>query len=307
MHSSIYQIPYLILILGPTAVGKTDISFKISERYNAPIISADARQFYRELSIGTAKPKDNDLVNFRHYFINSLSIQQDYSAGRYAADFDRLILDLKKKHSHLILTGGSGMYIDAAVYGLSESPPKSDKIRSELHELMQAEGISALQNILSELDPEYYDTVDLNNPHRLIRAIEVSRIAGRPYSSFRTKNALKEGFQPIWLGLERDREELYERINKRVDIMMDDGLLEEVRSVWADKHLNALQTVGYQELFSFLENELTLEAAIELIKRNSRRYAKRQMTWWRKREEINWFHPDDMEGILAYIQKSIGG
>lgn len=305
MHSGSIQIPCLILIIGPTAVGKTSVSLKIAEYFNAPILSADARQFYKELSIGTAKPKDNDLESIKHYFINNLSIYDAYSGGQFEKEFDQLILDLKSTHKFLLMTGGSGMYVDAAVFGLNELPQKDEALRAELKQLIGTEGIAPLQTMLKELDPTYYDIIDLNNPQRLIRAIEVCKLSGKPYSSLRSSPKAKTNINPIWIGLNRDREELYQRINMRVDIMMDEGLLEEVKGLVSNKHLNALQTVGYQELFSYLNNEISLEEAVELIKRNSRRYAKRQMTWWRKKEYIQWFHPDDVEGIIKTIESTI--
>jgi len=303
MHSGTLQIPYLIILIGPTAVGKTISSFKIAEHINSPILSADARQFYKELNIGTAKPKDTELEYIRHYFINNLSIHNSYSAGAYESDFNKTLKELSIQHSRILLTGGSGMFIDAAVHGLNELPPKNKGLRTELSALLEDKGIISLQKMLQDLDPEYYERMDRENPHRLIRAIEICKMSGKTYTELRKPTEKKGYFKPIWIGLKREREELYQRINHRVDMMIENGLLKEAENLMQYQDLNALQTVGYRELFSYFKNEISLDDAIELIKRNSRRYAKRQMTWWRKREYIQWYHPDDTESILQMIDK----
>lgn len=305
MQSGSFQIPYLILIIGPTAVGKTEVALKIAEYFSAPIISADARQFYKELNIGTAKPKDNELESIKHYFINNLSIHDSFSGGQFENESDKLIENLGNKNNFLVMTGGSGMYVDAAVFGLNDLPNKNEAIRARLSGIMREDGIEALQSLLKKLDPEYYEIVDQNNSHRLIRAIEVCELSGKTYTSLRKRKKAKRFFKPIWIGLERDRAELYDRINKRVDMMMDEGLLEEVKELLIYKELNSLQTVGYQELFTYLEDKNSLEEAVELIKRNSRRYAKRQMTWWRNRDYIHWFHPKKIENIMERIEEEM--
>jgi len=305
MQSGSFQIPYLILLIGPTAVGKTNVSLKIAEYFNAPIISADARQFYKEMNIGTAKVKDNELESIKHYFINNLSICDSFSGGQYEKESNSLIRRLANDHKNLIMSGGSGMYVDAAVFGLNDLPQQNETLRAELNLMKEEKGIGALQTMLENLDPEYYESVDRNNSQRLIRAIEVCKLSGQKYSSLRKKPKAKDFFKPIWIGLEREREELYDRINRRVDIMMDEGLLAEVTELLPYKNLNALQTVGYQEIFSYLEKKQTLEEAVDLIKRNSRRYAKRQMTWWRNREYIQWFQPEKIDDIIRTIEEKM--
>tara|TARA_B100001109_G_scaffold254131_1_gene253182 strand:+ start:2495 stop:3421 length:927 start_codon:yes stop_codon:yes gene_type:complete len=294
----------LISVVGPTAIGKTSLAIKLVQHFNTEIISADSRQFFRELSIGTAKPTLEELTQAKHHFVNNLSIAEDYNASDFEDEAIDLLNHLFKKHQKVILCGGSGMYVDAVTKGFDSQMPSSDEtIRKQLNELFEQEGIKALQNKLLELDPVFYHKVDLQNSKRLLRAIEVCLISGKPYSSIRKGEGKKRPFQIIKIGLEMDRSLLYERINQRVDQMIKAGLLNEVKSVLKYKDQNALKTVGYRELFNYLEGKLTFEEAVEKIKVNSRRYAKRQLTWFKKDAEINWFNPSELTAIVTFIEE----
>jgi len=294
---------HLIVIAGPTAVGKTELSLQIAAHFGAEIISADSRQFYREMNIGTAKPSLEELTRVKHHFINSHSIQEEYSVGKYEQEVLALLDKLFQKNAVVLLVGGSGLYIKAICEGLDEMPETKIEVRESLNQQCKEEGLEALQNQLKLLDPKHYAEVDLQNPHRVIRALEVCLSTGEPYSHFRTQKKSVRPFQIHKIGLERPREELYKRIDARMDEMLANGLLEEVQSLLPFKSHQALQTVGYNEIFSFLEGEYDWEEAVRLLKRNSRRYAKRQMTWFRKEEEIKWFPPSDKESILGYLSE----
>ncbi len=297
------QEKYLITIVGPTAIGKTATSIALARFFNSEIISADARQFYKEMSIGTAVPSPSELDKVPHHFIHHISIEKDYSVGDYEMDAIQLIENKFKQKDKLFLVGGSGLYIDAVLKGLDDFPIIAPKIREELQKVFLESGISTLQKKLQQLDPGYYKVVDKNNAHRLIRALEVCIGSGKPYSSFLKKKSKKRNFNVLKIGLKADRELLYGRINNRVDLMMEAGLLNEAKELYDRRHLNALQTVGYKELFSFLNKEISLEKAIEEIKKNSRRYAKRQLTWLRKDTEIKWFEFDeDVNNIIKHIK-----
>lgn len=295
---------YLLVIGGATATGKTALSIQLAQHFQTAILSADSRQFYREMSIGTAKPTPEELAQAPHYFINSLSITQPYSVGDYERDALALLEKLYQQHDLVILTGGSGLFIRAVCEGLDDFPEIPDAVRQNIQELYQKEGLEGLQTILQEVDPDYYEEVDLQNPIRLTRALEVYQTSGKPFSHFRSQLPQPRPFHPIYIKLEMDRERLYERINRRVDQMMEQGLLEEARALLPYRHLNALQTVGYQELFDYLDGKTDLESAIDLIKQNSRRYAKRQGTWFRKRPHWKGFEPGDFSGIRAHVEKS---
>lgn len=292
---------YLIIIAGPTAVGKTTLSIQLAQYFQTEIISADSRQFYREMNIGTAKASPKELLLIKHHFINSLSIQDNYSVGDYERDVIQLLKERFKNKKIMILTGGSGLFIRAVCQGLDEFPDVPLSIRKELETLYNEKGIEALQIELKKSDPSYYDKVDLQNPHRLIRALSVCRVSDRPFSSFQNTNKTKRNFTPIYISLTRERKELYQRINQRVDQMLANGLMDEAKKLFPHRHLNALQTVGYQELFDFFEDKLVLAEAIELIKRNTRRYAKRQETWFRKNDFWEHFPPSDYDVIKKYI------
>ena len=296
---------YLILIAGPTAVGKTQLSLSIAEQYKTDIISCDSRQFYKEMCIGTAVPSTDELSRIKHHFIQNLSIQDHYSIGQFERDALVKIEALHKNNNAVVMVGGSGMYIDAVCNGLDDFPPVPDIIRKELNLRLQNEGLDALKKDLMKLDPYYHELVDSSNPHRIIRAIEVCMVSGKPFSSFRKQQAKKRNFKTLKIILNREREELYHRINKRVDKMMTEGLLEEVKKLYDYKACNALQTVGYKELFAYFDGEWDLETAIEEIKKNTRRYAKRQMTWFRRDQNNHFFKPENEAEIMAYLKENI--
>lgn len=292
---------HLIILAGPTAVGKTALSIQLAKHYNCPIISADSRQFYKEMSIGTAKPSIEEMEGVTHYFINHKSIDDVYNMGEYEKEAIALIDVLFSKHELLILVGGSGLYINAILNGLDEFEDIPADIRESLTKQYAEKGISFLQEELKQRDLNYYQEVDLNNPQRLMRALEVCMHKEKPFSEYRTKHKKIRNFHPIPILLNTPRAMLYERINKRVDYMIEAGLVEEVKSLHSKKELNALNTVGYKELFSYLENKLSLEEAINLIKQNSRRYAKRQLTWFNHQGDFETFDPKDLEKIKSYI------
>ncbi len=296
---------YLIVIVGPTASGKTGLGIELSQIFNAPILSADSRQFYREISIGTAKPTDEELSQAPHYFIDNLSVHDEYSVGDYEKESIELLNRIYEEKNIAILLGGSGLFVNAVLFGLDEFPDVPNSIREKYKEMELKKGIHVLQKELEQKDPEYYSKVDIRNPHRLIRALSVIEVSGRPYSSFLNRPKKKRNFKPIIIYLAWDREQLYDRINRRVDMMMEAGHLAEVESVFYLRDLNALQTVGYQELFDYLEGATDLGTALELMKRNTRRYAKRQMTWFRKMENKASFHPDSKKGIIQYINEQM--
>jgi len=296
---------FLIVIAGPTAVGKTSISIQVAKHFHTEIISADARQFYREMNIGTAKPTVDQLSQASHHFINHLSIHDDYSAGKFEQEALALMNNLFLHHDVLVMVGGSGLFIKAVLEGFDSIPPKDDEVEKKIKQLFDDEGISALQKLLKEHDPVYYESVDLNNPHRLIRALVVSISTGKPFSSFRKSKPQIRDFIPIKIGLQSERKELYEHINHRVDEMMQHGLLEEAKELFPHRNLIALQTVGYRELFDFLEGKISLEKAVDLIKQNTRNYAKRQMTWFRKEKDMQWVSAAQVEEIISHAKQEI--
>lgn len=297
---------YLIVVGGPTGSGKTALAIRLAQYFHTEILSADSRQFFRELSIGTAKASPKELQTVPHHFINSLSVEQNYSVGDFERDALNLLARLYQEHQVVILAGGSSLYIKALCEGLDEFPEVPDSIRTEVEKLYQNEGIGALQQELAQVDPIYFEQVDRANPQRLIRAISVYRASGLPFSKFRTQQAEPRFFKPIYLWLELPREELYQRINQRVDQMFSTGLEAEARGLYPQSHLNALQTVGYQELFDYFAGVITREEAIELIKRNSRRYAKRQGTWMRRDGFWKTFSPDQFDAIIHYLEYEEG-
>lgn len=296
----------LIVVCGPTAVGKTSLAIELATYYKTEIISADSRQFYKELNIGTAKPSFNELSIIKHHFINNLSITDEYSSGSYEKEVLQLLNGWYKKNSKpIIIAGGSGLFIKAVCEGFDALPKIDEKIRNNLKTFFLKDGIKALQKKLEINDPHYYEIVDKNNPQRLIRALEVIKCTGKSYSSFLKKQPKPRFFDSVYIGLNIDRNLLYERINCRVDIMMESGLLAEVESLYNYKHLKALQTVGYTELFEYLDGKLNKEQAVALIKQNTRRYAKRQITWFKKIENMKWFEPQELEAIKSYIDLKI--
>ncbi len=295
------QTKYLVIVAGPTAVGKTSVSIQLAQQLNTSIISCDSRQFYREMTIGTAKPSPEELQAAPHHFINNLSIKEPYTVGDFEKEVLAFLAQQFQQKQVVLMTGGSGLYIHAVCNGLDVFPDVDPAIRAAIKEQYLAQGIETLQTELQALDPVYFAEVDQANPQRIMRALEVCKSTGKAYSSFRKKQAVKRPFQIIKIALNRDRNLLYERINKRVDIMLSEGLLAEAQALYPYKHINALQTVGYKELFSFMDGEIDRHEAIRLIKRNSRRYAKRQLTWLRKEPDWYWFYPEQFDEISAFI------
>lgn len=284
--------------MGPTAVGKTAVGIHLAHQLGCPIISADSRQFYREMKIGTATPTAGEMEKVRHYFIGNKSVTEDYNVSLYEREVLDLLPELYFHQPFLVMVGGSGLYINAVCNGIDDMPDTDLFMRNQLNELFNNEGLVALQQKLLELDPDYYKEVDIKNPVRLQRAIEVCLQTGKPYSQLRRKVKKERDFNIVKIGIEREKPELIHRIESRIDQMMDAGLLEEVKSLLPYKHYNALNTVGYKELFAYLEGGVTLEQAITNIKVNTRHYAKRQFTWFRKDTDIHWFHPDQIINLI---------
>jgi tRNA dimethylallyltransferase len=294
----------VIVIVGPTAIGKTSVSIRLAEYFNTEIVSADSRQFYQAMNIGVARPSEDELKRVKHHFIGFLEPEAEYSAGKFATDAGETIETLLKTHSHVVVSGGSMLYVDALLYGFDDVPAWPG-IRNTLNESHQSSGIEALFLQLQELDPEYASTVDRNNPHRIIRALEVCLGSGRPYSSYRTSEKKAAPFRFVLIGLQSERNWLYARINARVQEMMNNGLEDEARALLPFRNLNALNTVGYKELFSYFDGSCSLEEATEKICQHTRNYAKRQLTWWRNRDDVRWFdvqHEDPLERIIQYVE-----
>jgi tRNA dimethylallyltransferase len=300
-------LPTLLVISGPTAIGKTALAIRVAQTLGTEIISADSRQFFREMSIGTAKPSDKELQSAPHHFINNLSITENYDAGKFESEALTRIHTLFKKQEVVILCGGSGMYIDAVCKGFDPLPDVDGSFREKLNELYRSEGIAALQKLLHEKDPEYYKHIDLLNPNRLIRALEITLATGQPYSYFRKGIGKTRDFRILKFGLNTRREVLYERIDQRVGLMMKAGLVEEARSLLPFRKLNALQTVGYKELFDYFDNKTDLAQATELIKQNTRRFAKRQLTWFRKDPETIWLEAAEADNLSTAIFTTLKG
>ncbi|MGE0018199.1 MAG: tRNA (adenosine(37)-N6)-dimethylallyltransferase MiaA [Draconibacterium sp.] len=293
---------YLIVITGPTGVGKTPVTIQLAKHFDTEIISADSRQLFKELYIGTATPNPNELSEVKHYFIQSHSITDNYNASRYEIEGLQLMEKLFRKTNLLFLTGGSMLYIDAVCKGIDEMPDAEPEIRLNLKKKLENEGIESLRLQLKQLDPNYYQNVDLKNPNRIIHALEICLTTGKPYSSFRTNPKKQRPFTIIKIGLDCDRQILHNRINTRVDKMIAEGLESEARNLLAHRNLNALNTVGYRELFDYFDGKTSRETAIELIKRNSRRYARKQLTWFRNDQQTQWFHPENVAEIIKYIE-----
>lgn len=291
----------LIVVVGPTAAGKTKLGIALARHFHTDVISADSRQIFREMSIGTAKPGVEEREDVTHHFIDTLSVTDDYNAGKFERDVLSLLDQLFIKHDDVLMVGGSGMYVRAVCEGLDEMPDVPESVRVEILENYRSKGLSWLQQEVMENDPEYFAVVDQMNPARLMRALEIVRTTGLPASNYRVNRRVERPFSVVKIGLEMEREELYKRIDARVDKMIDSGLVEEVKRLEQFKSRNALQTVGYQELFDYFDGKHDLVEAIRLIKRNSRRYAKRQMTWFKREEGIQWFHPDQLEKIITHL------
>ena len=291
----------LIVITGPTAVGKTQLCLDIARHFDIPIINADSRQIYKELSIGTAKPSAEEQQQVKHYFVGTLSLQDYYSASLFETQVMDLLGTLFQQSDYALMAGGSMMYIDAVCDGIDDIPTIDDETRATMKRRLAEEGLPKLCEELQRLDPEYYAIVDRQNPKRVVHALEICTMTGRTYTSFRKRDKKERPFRIVKIGLNREREELYQRINARVDEMMQRGLLKEAESMYPLRHLNALNTVGYKELFEYFNGRWSLNEAVERIKGNTRRYARKQLTWYKKDPQIRWFHPDQKKEIIDYI------
>ncbi|MFK7773055.1 MAG: tRNA (adenosine(37)-N6)-dimethylallyltransferase MiaA [Saprospiraceae bacterium] len=296
---------FLIVVGGATATGKTAIGIQLAQHFETEILSCDSRQFYREMTIGTAKPTAEEMAAAPHHFINLLSIEEDYNVGDFERDAIKLLDKIFLEKDVALLVGGSGLFIRALCAGLDEFPKIPMETRKKVQEIFDNEGLEALQEMIKIADPIYFEKVDQQNPVRLMRALEVIKTTGKPFSSFQNQKKKPRNFTPIYLNVVMDREQLYERINRRVDLMLEAGLLQEAKSLFPFKEKNSLQTVGYQEFMTHFEGELTLEEAIELVKRNSRRYAKRQMTWFRKEDHWVNFEASEIEKMIEYLERKM--
>lgn len=296
---------FLIVIAGPTAVGKTDTAISVSLAFHSEILSADSRQFYKELKIGAAPPSPEQLAQVPHHFIGTKNISEYYNVSRYEQDVLKLLPELFDKSPVVIMTGGSGLYIDAVCFGIDDMPEFDPELRNILTERMNKEGVESLRMELKKLDPVTYSQIDLKNKNRIFRALEMCLLTGKPYSDFLLKTHKTRPFQIVKIALNIDRKELHNKINSRTDQMMEDGLLEEARTLIPFRHHNALKTVGYKELFDYFDGNSTLETAIELIKRNTRRYARKQISWFNRNNDYTWFTPDQISEINGFIQKEI--
>lgn len=294
----------LIVVVGPTGSGKTSLSIELARHYHAPIISTDSRQVYRGLAIGTAQPTAEELAAAKHYFIADRDVENDFNCGRYEVEALALLDELFKTNDYVVAVGGSGLYVQALCEGMDSLPEANEEVRADLKRRLDDKGLESLIEELRCLDAKYASEVDLQNPARVMRALEVCLVTGRPYSEQRLGERVKRPFDIVKVGTDMPRDVLYERINRRVDIMVAQGLEEEARAMYPKRELNALRTVGYRELFEYFDSRCTFDEAIELIKRNSRRYAKRQLTWFRRDRATGWFAPTDIEAIIEFIDKA---
>ncbi len=290
---------YLIVVAGPTAIGKTALAIQVAKHYHTEILSADSRQFYKELNIGVAKPAKHELASVPHHFVGHISIHQNYTAADFERDAIEKLNSLYQQHNVVVLAGGSGLFINAVLNGL-DNLPSDESIRELLNKRIKNEGITSLVEQLKQLDIVSYNSIDINNPHRVIRALEICLVSGKKASELKKQNTITRAFTPIKIVLNTDRGLLYERINTRVDVMLDAGLIDEAKGLLPYKHRNALQTVGYKELFDYYDGTIPLEKAIELIKQHTRNYAKRQITWFKKDKDYKWFNPSELEDVLDY-------
>ena len=295
----------LIVVVGATGSGKTDLSLRLATHFSAPILSTDSRQVYRGIPIGTAQPTAEQLAAVEHHFIASHELTDNFNCGEYETQALARLEELFRKHDYVVAVGGSGLYIQALCEGMDDLPQADEELRKTLSERLKSEGIESLLADLQRLDPTYYEQVDRQNPSRVLRAVEVCLQTGQPYSSLRTGEKRERDFRIVKVGIDWEREALYDRINRRVDMMIDEGLEAEARAVYHLRHLNSLQTVGYREMFEYFDGTITREEAIELIKRNSRRYAKRQMTWFRRDSEIRWFSPEEFDSMIDFLENKI--
>jgi len=293
---------HLLIICGPTAVGKTALSVQLAKHYSTEIISADSRQLYKEMSIGTAKPTLQEMEGVPHHFVDCISIQQNYTAGDYEREVIKKLDELFAQHDKVVMCGGTGLYIDAVCKGFDEGIESNAEIKKQITEQYNLLGLDWLQNQVKEKDIDFYNKADINNPQRLMRALEVCLVTGKPYSSLRKNNGAERNFNAIKIFINEDREVLYEKINKRVDAMMQHGLLKEAEGLYPRKNLNALNTVGYKELFDYFDNKTSLDKAVDLIKQHTRNYAKRQVTWFKNDEDCTTFAPNEIEKIKAFVE-----
>lgn len=297
--------PLLVVLLGPTGVGKTDLCIRLADTFHVPIINADSRQIFAEIPIGTAAPTKEQLARVKHYFVGTHHLQDYYSASMFEQDALDIIQNEFLSHPCALMSGGSMMYIDAVCNGIDDIPTVDDKTRTWMKRRLAEEGLPALVQELKELDPDHYSIVDKQNPRRVVHALEICHMTGQTYTSFRTNSKKERPFRILKIGLNRPREELYDRINRRVDQMMADGWLDEARSVYPLRHLNALNTVGYKELFLYFDGTWSLEEAVERIKGNTRRYMRKQLTWFKRDPEIHWFTPDETDEIVALVKAEL--
>jgi tRNA dimethylallyltransferase len=295
----------LIIVTGPTAIGKTDLAIRLAKYFGTEIINADSRQIYREMIIGTAVPSSEQQAGVKHHFINHRSIHDYYNASQFELEAVELLDRLFTKQDAVIMAGGSGMYIDAVCKGIDEIPTVNPDVREKIHHEYKLLGLEGIRSRLREVDPDYYDKADLNNPKRIMKALEIAEMTGRPYTSFLTGKSKPRNFSIIKIGLDMPRQELHNRINTRVDNMILHGLLQEATGLYPYKHLNSLNTVGYKELFDYLDGRFSLEESIEIIKGHTRQYARRQLTWFRKDKDMQWFGPDEIDLIITYIRRKI--
>ena len=293
----------LIVLTGPTAVGKTELCLRLASHFGIPVINADSRQIYHEMKIGTAAPTDEQLRQARHYFVGQLQLDDYYSASLYEQQVIALLPELFRESDYALMAGGSMMYIDAVCNGIDDIPTVDDETRRVLKQRLADEGLESLVEELRRLDPEHYEIVDRQNPRRVVHALEICHMTGRTYTSFRRNERRQRPFRIVKIALNRPREELYERINMRVDRMMADGLLDEARRLYPRRQLNALNTVGYKEMFAYLDGTWTLEEAVERMKGNTRRYARKQLTWFKKDPDVSWFAPGDYQQIINHLQR----
>ncbi len=305
MNTNLNSSRTLVVVAGPTAVGKTAVGVALARQLQCPVISADSRQFYRDMSIGTAKPGREETMGIPHYFVDFLPVEKEFSAGRFEVAVLEKLNDLFAEHDVVLMVGGSGLYIRAVCEGMNDIPQVPAEHRKQLYEDLVEHGLDVLVQELAQRDPEYYGRVDLKNSQRVVRALEVCRATNRPYSSFRNDQPVQRPFHMLKIGLELERPVLFDRIDRRVDQMVASGLFDEVASLKEKRHLNALKTVGYTEIFGYMDGRYDRDEAIRLLKRNTRRYAKRQLTWFKKDEDFQWFRPDDLQEIWAYIHDEI--
>ncbi len=295
----------LLVIVGPTAIGKTELAVKLAQHFKTEILSADSRQFYQELNVGVARPTEQQLQLVKHHFIACRSVENEYNAGEFEKDALYCLEKIFSKHDIAVMVGGSGLYVRAVCEGFDAVPPGDAEVKEQLEIVLKEKGLQHLQDELKQADPDYYKSADIQNPRRVIRALEVYRITGKPFSAHHSAEVKKRDFNIVKIGLHAEREVLYERINQRVDDMMQHGLLDEVKKLIPFRTCKALQTVGYQELFDFLDDKTDFDTAVNLIKQHTRNFAKRQLTWFRKDKDVHWFEPHEVQEIIAFINQEI--